>query len=30
MLIFLIVSIDISASSGAMATQEAAERNPQP
>ena len=30
MLIFLIVSIDISASSGAMATEEAAERNPQP
>ena len=30
MLIFIIVSIDISASSGAMATEEAAERNPQP
>ena len=30
MLIFIIVSIDISAGSGGMATEEAAERNPQP
>jgi uncharacterized membrane protein len=30
MLIFVVVSIDISASSGAMVTQEAAERSPQP